>query len=317
MQTLRLFCDVIQCRSFSQAAEKHGVTQSAASQRVGALEKRLGVTLIDRSVRPLALTPAGELFVAECIELVQRYDRLEQRVGQLRPQLEGQVRVEAIYSAGIDLLHHVRDAFVQQNPRVSILIAYQPPDEVYDAARHHRCDIGIVSYPHVWRDVNYIALRNETMAAVCAPKHPLTRNSKRVHTTQLAHWPMVTFEPTLPVGRHLRRYLRENGVTPRITNVFDNIDTIKSAVAVTNQVSILPKRTVLREVAANTLAVIDLLPSLHRPLGIIFHRRGRTNATFSPAAQAFVDFLLEHAGPRVDVIDQVQLEATQLEGTRG
>jgi DNA-binding transcriptional LysR family regulator len=127
----------------------------------------------------------------------------------------------------------------------------------------------------------------------------------------------VTFEPTLPVGRHLRRYLRENGVTPRITNVFDNIDTIKSAVAVTNQVSILPKRTVLREVAANTLAVIDLLPSLHRPLGIIFHRRGRTNATFSPTAQAFVDFLLEHTGPRVDVIDQVQLEATQLEGTRG
>ncbi|MCC7205272.1 MAG: LysR family transcriptional regulator, partial [Phycisphaeraceae bacterium] len=65
MQSLRLFCDVAGHRSFSLAAKKHGITQSAVSQRVGQLEKRLGVTLLDRSVRPLALTPAGELFLRE------------------------------------------------------------------------------------------------------------------------------------------------------------------------------------------------------------------------------------------------------------
>ena len=65
MQTLRLFCDVAACRSVSQAAARHGITQSAASQRVSQFEKRLGVTLIDRSVRPLDLTAAGELMLRE------------------------------------------------------------------------------------------------------------------------------------------------------------------------------------------------------------------------------------------------------------
>ena len=314
MQTLRLFCDVVRFRSFSQAAAKHGVTQSAASQRIGALEKRLGVTLIDRSVRPLVLTSAGEMFAGECRELLERYERLEQRVSQLRPHLEGHVLVNAIYSAGIDLLQRVRDAFVQQNPKVTVSIEYRPPDEVYDAARHHRCDMGIVSYPRHWRDVSSIALRNEVMAVVCAPAHPLTRNGPAVRAVELGNWPMVTFEPTLPVGRHIRRFLREQDVRPTITNVFDNIDTIKSAVPVTNQISILPKRTVLREVAAGTLAVIELIPALRRPLGIIFRRRSRSNGAFSPAAQVFVDFLLEHAGPRVDMIDQIRSEARQPEG---
>ena len=306
MQTLRLFCDVVQHRSFSQAAAKHGITQSAASQRVGVLEKRLGVKLIDRSVRPLTLTEAGELFATECRELLDRYDRLEQRVSQLQSQLVGRVRVEAIYSAGIDLLQRVRDAFVREHAHVEVQIEYRPPAEVYDAVRGHRCDLGIVSYPQDWGGVSSIVLRSEVMAVVCAPSHPLADNGEVVQASQLAAWPMVTFEPNLPVGRHLRRYLREHGVVPAITHVFDNIDTIKSAVAVTDQVSILPQRTVLREVAAGTLSSVSLQPPLTRPLGIISHRRNKSNGAFSPAVQTFVDFLLEHAGPKVDLVDQTQ-----------
>ena len=108
MQTLRLFSDVARRRSFSEAAKLHGVTQSAASQRLGALEKRLGVTLFDRSVRPLALTEAGEIFLEGCSELLDQYDRLQRRVMGLSGDPQGRVRVAAIYSAGIDLLDDSR-----------------------------------------------------------------------------------------------------------------------------------------------------------------------------------------------------------------
>ena len=92
MQTMRLFRDVALSRSFSRAAAEHGITQSAASQRIGALEKRLGVTLIDRSVRPPGLTPAGELYLRECRELIDRYDQLERRLVHLQQRPTGQVR---------------------------------------------------------------------------------------------------------------------------------------------------------------------------------------------------------------------------------
>ena len=301
MQALRLFCAVAECRSFSQAASRHRITQSAASQRIGNLEKQLGVELIDRSVRPLALTAAGQLFFVEAHDLIERYDRLRQRVSKLQPRLTGRVQVCAIYSAGIDLLSSACSQLSLRHPDVEVQIEYQRPDEVYDTVRHHRCDLGIVSYPQHWRDVSHIHLRNEIMAVVCAPGHDLG-GRPAVQANELGRWPMAMLDAKLPVARHLRRYLRENGVTPHITNVFDNIDTIKAAVAVTAQISILPKRTVLREIGTSALAAIELIPTLRRPVGIIFRRRSASNGALSPAAKAFVDFLNESGDGAVDAI---------------
>ena len=93
---------------------------------------------------------------------------------------------------------------------------------------------------------------------------------------------------------------------PIVGSVFDNIDTIKSAVAGTHQLAILPKRTVAREVQARTLKMIELEPRLARPVGIIYRRRktGRgRGAPSAQAAQAFVDHLIAHAGPEAETAD--------------
>ena len=297
MQSLRIYCDVARHHSFSQAATVHGITQSAASQRVGQLEKRLGVKLIDRSVRPLALTPAGAEFLHGAQELLERYDQLEGCVSRYKPLAEGSVRVNAIYSAGIDLLNQIKEAFESLHPGVKVIIEYIHPEEVYEAVREHRCDLGILSYPQRWQQVHVIPLRDEPMVVTCSLSHPLASNPS-IHASDLQDWPMVTFEQSLPVGRSVRRYLREHHVHPNVTNVFDNIDTIKSAVAITEQLAILPQRAVLRELAAGTLAVIDLEPRLVRPMGIIYRRHNRKG--LRPAVQAFIDYLHEHAGPNGD-----------------
>jgi len=313
MQSLRLFCDVARHQSFSRAADDAGITQSAASQRIRSLEDRLGVKLFDRSVRPLVLTPAGDVYFREVRELIDRYDRLEARIGTLKNQPTGQVRVDAIYSAGVDLLRHIEKAFAQACPQVSVAIHYRRPEEVYDAVRRRQCDLGILSYPQRWRDVAHIPLRDELMAVVCSPKHPLAGRPS-VTPPELDPWPMVTFERDLPVARKIKAYLRDNGAGPKVVNVFDNIDTIKTAVAGTDRVAILPKRTVLRDVAAGTLAVVELLPELMRPLGIIHRKRNGAGGLFTPAVQAFVDFLLEHAGPHSDVVDEVDARGRQMVG---
>lgn len=310
MQTLRLFKDVARCRSFSQAALLHGITQSAASQRVSTLEKRLGVTLIDRSVRPLGLTDVGKVFLVGCDDLLDRYDRLAGRIAGLQGEAEGVVRVTAIYSAGIDLLNNVRERFETAFPKVHVEIRYEQPDAVYRAVRENECDLGILSYPQRWRNVGVLPLRDEPMAVVCRPDHQLVRGGvTSLRAADLTGLDMVTFDTELPVGRRIREYLRENNAQPHITNVFDNIDTIKSAVALTDQVSILPRRTVIREVAAGSLSLIELEPNLARPIGIIFRGfrgfRGGREREFAPGVQAFVDFLLDHAGPSVDLAGEI------------
>lgn len=299
MDTLRLFCDIARCHSFSQAAAGHGITQSAASQRISALEKRLGVTLLDRSVRPLALTPAGKLFTEECRQILDRYDRLERQITQFRSEIHGHVTVAAIYSAGIDLLNNICDKLRKAHPGITVTLEYKRPEQVYEAVQHEHCELGILSYPRRWPGVGLIPLRHERMSVVCGPEHPLAKLSS-VHCRQLSGHTMASFEPDLPVGRRIVRYFREHDVRVRVGAMFDNIDTIKSAVAVTDQFAILPRRTVLRELASGTLAVIDLEPRLERPLGVIYHRRNGEGKHFSPAAQCFVDFLIQHAGPTAD-----------------
>lgn len=299
MQTLKLFADVARHHSFSQAAELHGISQSAASQRIGHLEKKLGVTLLDRSVRPLAVTQAGAIFAQGCESLVRDYKELEAKVAGLKRNPEGLVRVSAIYSAGIDLLSRVRERFVAEHEKISVEIRYERPEQVYQSVRDGDCNMGIVSYPERWRKVDTIPLRDELMVVVCNPRHPIAR-LQQVDVKQLEAYEMVTFDTDLPVGRRLKEYFKDNGVKPRISNLFDNIDTIKGAVAVTEQISILPKRTVIREVAAGALAMLPMTPRLVRPMGVIFKRRTRQGAAFPPEAQVFADFLVAHAGPAAD-----------------
>ncbi len=135
-------------------------------------------------------------------------------------------------------------------------------------------------------------LRDERMAVVCPPSHELCGRSV-VQASELSAFPLIGFGSDLPVGRHLRRYLRSCGVEPNFTYEPDNIDTLKSMLGVGDQIAILPRRTVLREVAAGTLVVVELEPELNRPIGIIYPRRPSLRAP----ARSFFDFLLEHADP--------------------
>src|SRR5438552_2361905 len=71
LESLKIFCDVIRHRSFSHAAQLHDVTQSAVSQIVSQLEKRMKVKLIDRSTRPLRLTALGLTYYEGCKALLE------------------------------------------------------------------------------------------------------------------------------------------------------------------------------------------------------------------------------------------------------
>ena len=307
MQTLKLFADVARHHSFSQAAELHGISQSAASQRIGQLEKMLGVRLLDRSVRPLALTHAGEIFAEGCASLVQQYEQLQARMMGFKKDPEGLVRVSAIYSAGIDLLSRARERFESEHEKISVEIRYDRPEQVYQSVQDGECDLGIVSYPKRWRKVDAIPLRDEVMVVVSNPHHPIARK-QQIDVAVLADHEMVTFDTGLPVGRRIREYLKVHGVKPRISNVFDNIDTIKGAVAVTQQISILPKPTVIREAAAGTLAMLPLKPELVRPMGLIHRRGSRQNSALAPEARSFADFLVAHADAQADAADQTTID---------
>lgn len=77
LKQMKYFISVVECNSFTEAAEQCYISQSAISQQIKALEQELGVDLIKRNNRQFTLTPAGEYFYRHGVELVSEIDNLK------------------------------------------------------------------------------------------------------------------------------------------------------------------------------------------------------------------------------------------------
>jgi DNA-binding transcriptional LysR family regulator len=290
IETLRIFCDVVQHQSFSRGASVNEVSQSAATQSVHRMESHFGVQLVDRSKRPFVLTPEGQACYEGFREVLELYDSVEARVRSLRMEISGLVRVAAIYSVGLHDMSRCMQQFMQNYPKAKVRLEYLRPNKVYDAVLNGEVDLGIVSYPIGTPDLNVIPLRSEKMVVVCSPEHLLTRH-KAVTAEHLKGLDFVGFDRDLSIRKEIDRYLRQRGVNVRITMEFDNIETIKQAVQIGAGISILPNPTIRAEKQSGALVVIRLIaPELCRPIGIIHRQR----KVFTPTVGKFIE-LLQHS----------------------
>jgi len=289
LESLKIFCDVVRQRSFSQAAQTSGITQSAVSQIVSQLEKRMNVQLIDRSTRPLQLTPLGLTYYEGCKILLEQYEELEGRIRNAQLEISGTVTVAAIYSVGLsDMGQYVR-RFEGELPKTQVHIDYLHPNRVYERVKDGTADLGLVSYPKKTPHLAAVSWREEEMVLVCSPKHALA-SRLALPLKELNGQAYVHFDKNLIVRRRVDRFLREHEVNVDIVAEFDSIENIKQAVSIGAGVAILPEPTIRREAKARTLVAVPLFGcEFTRPLAIIHRRGNRLNA----AAKRFMELLLE------------------------
>jgi DNA-binding transcriptional LysR family regulator len=295
LEALQVFCDVVRYRSFSQAAAMNHVTQSAASQIVIQLEKRLGVRLIDRSTRPPQPTSAGREYYDGCKAILDQYQELEASIRKSQIHLAATVQVAAIYSVGLGDMGQYVERFLRLQPGANIHIDYLHPDQVKARVVEGIVDFGLVSFPRSSRELIAVPWREEEMVLACAPSHALGR-AKSVRPSQLQGEKYIGFDRRLIIRKEVDRFLNEQGVKVEVALEFDNIENIKKAIEISAGVALLPLPTLRREVAAGSLLARPLAGcELARPLGII-HRR---NPSFSPTARAFLAHLRQPlAAPR-------------------
>lgn len=297
LQALRVFCDVAQARSFSRGASSNGITQSAASQAVHQVEKHLAIRLIDRSTRPLTLTTAGRAFYEGCKAVLKRYDALEEQVRVLHGEVEGTVRVAAIYSVGLHHLPPLADQFRREHPKADLHIDCRHPDRVYEAVLADEADFGLVSYPRHDRHLVILESHDDEMVLVCPPEHALSGTGS-LAPMMLNGQRFVAFDRDLAIRRATDRYLRARGASVRVTLEFDNTESIKQAVSRGAGLAILPEPTVRTEAERGILIVRPLDgDGFVRPLAII-HRRSKH---LTRPAASFVALLLGRTDETTDL----------------
>jgi DNA-binding transcriptional LysR family regulator len=283
LETLKIFCDVVRSASFSRGARENDISQSSASQAVHQLESRLGVKLIDRSKRPLVLTPQGKVYYEGCKDLVERYLEVENRVKALHDEhnVVGTVTVASIYSVGLSHMTRFVQRFMQTYTGAKVKLEFLHPTRVVESVLAEDADLGLVSYPKRRPELVVIPWRDEPMALVAYPRHPLA-SFDSIPVDRLTGERFVSFDEDLSIRRAIDRYLRSQNVHVETSLQFDNIENIKRAVESEAGVAILPLATIERELQAGTLVAIALAgPPLSRPIAIIHKRSKQLGLTAS------------------------------------
>ena len=270
---MQLFVEVAACRSFSEAARRVGMSQPAVSQRIAALEGGLGVKLLDRGVRPPALTEAGSRYLEGCRGLLAEAHRLERAVRAVHARGHSAsakpLRLASIYSGGMEWLNRARSAF--DNP-AAVQLSFGSHLEVEAAVRDGDAELALVSFPEQIDRSGFVwavePLHAEPMVVVAPAGHPVAREP-HLNARHLRGVELIGFDEALRVGRATLDYLRAHGVDTPLTHRFDNMDTLRAAVAATGHCAILPRPTVRDELAAGRLVAVELSPRFTRPLGLV------------------------------------------------
>ncbi len=287
IESLKVFCDLAETKSFTKTAEINGVTQSAISQQVSALERHFGARMVERSRKNFRLTPEGHVLYEFSKQIVQTYDALHAKMQELKNIICGTIRVSSIYSIGLHDLPGYIKKFMQTYPTVNVQVEYRGANQVYADVLSNAADFGLVAYPYRDTQIETVQIGKVPYVLICHPHHPLAKR-KSVRLKDINGQKLICFEADSPTGVAIDKFLRSRRVKITKAMEFDNVETIKRAVEIDAGVAIVPLSTVTQEVEKHTLVAIKLdEKGLERPWGVIYKR----NKVMSPAMKSFLDML--------------------------
>jgi len=257
---------------------------------VRTLESELGVALIDRSQRPLLPTPAGQRYYTGIQALLRQYAQLNEEVRTHQDEHEGNVRIAAIYSVGIQAMSRCTQIFQGKFRKARVRIEYLRPNRVVEAVMNETSDFGVLSFPSSSQTLNVVPLWTEKMVFVCTPEHRLSIR-KGIAAGDLEGEDLVSFDHDLVIRRIIDRALAKRHVHVNVCMEFDNIESIKEAIRAGAGVAILPEPSVRREAEAGRLVALPIaIPELVRPIGALLRRRRQP----SFLTTAFIELLKQH-----------------------
>jgi DNA-binding transcriptional LysR family regulator len=291
IESLKVFCDLAETKSFTKAAQINNVTQSAVSQTISALERRFNSLLIERSKKNFRLTPEGDVFYDYSKRILQTCDALHSKLQEIENVISGDIRVATIYSIGLHVLPPYVKKFLKDYPTVNVHVEYRRDNQVYENVLGNVVDLGLVAYPTRDARLEIVPIRKDTLVLICHPQHEFAKR-KSVKVKALNGQRFINFEPDIPTRRVLDKIFKERRVTVQQVMQFDNIETVKRAVEIDSGVAIVPQETISEEVATHTLVAVELEHGAYsRPLGILYKK----NKVLSPAIKLFIAMLKEPA----------------------
>ncbi|MEV7286095.1 LysR family transcriptional regulator [Streptomyces sp. NPDC093252] len=284
LHQMRYVVAVAETNSFTRAAERCHVVQSALSHQIARLEHELGAKLFERTTRRVRLTPAGTAFLPAARQCLDAADRAAAEVAAAIGEVRGRLDVGLIPSvAAVDVAAALR-VYRERYPQVRIGLRVGASDELIEQVKERSVEVAFLGLPPTLRPhgVHARELARDRLVAVVAPGHPLA-DEPSVDLRRLVSEDFVD----LPAGTAGRIQsdlaFQAAGLTREVPFEVTNADFLARLVSQGLGIALLPSAYVSRLSGVTTIEVTDAPTRVEY---VIRHRDGST-----PAAAAFLDLL--------------------------
>lgn len=284
---LEHFLAVAEEGTFTRAAERVFRTQPAVSQSVKKLEEEVGVPLFARDMPELTLTEAGRSLVDYARRMLKLRDEAVRQLGGLQNLSAGHVTIAAYESAAVYLLPGPLRRYLRQFPGIKVGIYRSRLEEIPRQVIDREIDVGFVKDEPVFHGLESINVYSDEMILIASPRHPLAARA-HVKVKDLGSEPFVVHHLCSTTEQKILRLFEANGMRCNIAAELWSFENVKHFVEQDIGLAIVPRVTVLQELAAGTLVGIpvDGLDMARRTL-MIFRDRGYVSDT----AQRFIDIV--------------------------
>jgi DNA-binding transcriptional LysR family regulator len=269
---LESFLAVIQCGSFSAAAERLQLTQPAVSLQIRQLERTLKASLVERVGRKARPTAAGEALLAHIQPINGAVASAIEAVGRHTAGSGGRVRLGTGATACIFLLPPILKALRKALPDVEITVTTGNTAELAKAIEANTLDIGLLTLPLSGRMFEITPVLDDAFVLAAPPAMALPA---RITPARLADRPVILFEPGGNTRRIVDQWLARAGVSLRPLMSLGSVEAIKGMVRAGLGCAVLPGMALSDRAARRELIVRPLSPKLHRRLAVVVRRDKR------------------------------------------
>lgn len=288
---LRTLLEISETGSFQAAAERMGLTHSAVSMQMKALEEELQTELFDRSRRPPDLNPTALRLLEKAQEIINLYDSLAE-AGSKQDDLSGLLRLGAIPSATTSFLPEALARLGRKHPRLQVRLESGLSTELTRELLQGKLDCIIITEAQRLDDALKPTTLREERLVVIAQKN--TENEKIAKSKDgdialLDHLPFVRFNHLTGVGRVIEQSLRNRGTNLREVMELDSLEAIQRMVAKGLGAAIIPESSLEKN---NDLLVCPFgKPAATRKVSLVEKYRGQRPDLTSALAEILQDVL--------------------------
>ncbi len=267
---LRIFKAIVEVGSFTGAGEHLALSQPAISQQIRALEEQVGVPLLVRSGRATRPTPAGEILLQCARHVLEKIEEVQRALAEHGDGRAGVVRIGTPEPACNYLLPPVVAELKRRIPKADLRVVSGHPPITLARLHSGEVDVALLPLPVDSERLRIAELGQDELIAIVPPAHPWIRRP-RVTARDFDDEPIILYDRQSPITDRTLACLLDEGVFPRVAAEIDHLEALKDLVRMGVGVSVVPRWSALRELAAGALSAVTVAsPRMMRRWGLCY-----------------------------------------------